>query len=127
MPHITLEYTDNLEFDVPSLLADLHEALVSTGAVAMKGIKSRAICHTQYRIADGYAGYAFVHVGLLIREGRPLETQQAMVRQVMEVLSNVFRQRYEDGYLSLSADLKEMKSGTSMTKHNIPASGVPDG
>jgi 5-carboxymethyl-2-hydroxymuconate isomerase len=126
MPHITLEYTDNLEFEVPSLLAGLHEALVSTGAIAMKGIKSRAVRHTEYRIADGYAGYAFVHVGLLLREGRPPEVQQAIVQQVMNVLSSVFGQRFENGYLSLSVDLKEMRAGASMTKHNIPAGGVPD-
>ena len=76
MPHLTLEYTDNLAFEVQPLLARLHEALVATGAVNLKGIKSRAIRHTEYRIADGDPAYAFVHVNLLIREGRPLEIQQ---------------------------------------------------
>lgn len=58
------------------LLAHLHEEMVTTGAFNLKGIKSRAIKHTQYRIADGDPGYAFVHVGLSIREGCPLEVQK---------------------------------------------------
>jgi 5-carboxymethyl-2-hydroxymuconate isomerase len=121
MPHLTLEYTDNLEIEVQPLLARLHEALVSTGAVNLKGLKSRAIRHTEYRIADGYEGYAFVHLAILIRAGRPVETQQEMARRTMGVLEDVFGYRFEDGYLSLSVDIQEMQEGVALTHHNIPS------
>jgi len=120
MPHLTLEYTDNLEFDIQPLLARLHEELVATGAVNLKGIKSRAVRLTDYRIADGNPDYAFVHVNLLIREGRPLEVQQEAARRVMNVLKETFGQRFESGYLSLSVDIKEMGEGIAQTLHNIP-------
>jgi 5-carboxymethyl-2-hydroxymuconate isomerase len=120
MPHLTLEYTDNLDFEVQPLLARLHEEVVATGAINLKGIKSRAIPHTQYRIADGDPQYAFVHVGLLIREGRPVEIQKEATRRVMAVLKDVFGQRFENGHLSLSVDLKEMREGIALTEHNIP-------
>ena len=124
MPHLALEYTDNLNFDVQSLLARLHEELVATGAVNLKGIKSRAIRHSEYRIADGDEGYAFVHVNLLIREGRPLETQQEVAQRAMAVLEETFGHYFEQGYLSLSVDIKEMAEGIALTNHNIPAGGV---
>jgi 5-carboxymethyl-2-hydroxymuconate isomerase len=120
MPHLTLEYTDNLTFDVQLLLARLHNELVATGAINLKGLKSRAIRHTEYRIADGDPAYAFVHVGLLIREGRPLETQQEAARRVMAALKETFGSRFEDGYLSLSVDIKDMREGIAQTFHNIP-------
>jgi 5-carboxymethyl-2-hydroxymuconate isomerase len=120
MPHLTLEYTDNLTFDVQPLLARLHSELVATGAINLKGIKSRAIRHTEYRIADGDPHYAFVHVGLLIREGRPLETQQEAARRVLGVLKETFGQRFDEGHLSLSVDIKEMREGVALTFHNIP-------
>ncbi len=120
MPHLTLEYTDNLEFDVQTLLARLHTELVSTGAINLKGIKSRAIRHTEYRIADGNKDYAFVHVGLLIRAGRPLEIQQDAAQRVMMVLKDTFRQQSNTGYLSLSIDIQEMRDGVALTSHNIP-------
>jgi 5-carboxymethyl-2-hydroxymuconate isomerase len=123
MPHLTLEYTDNLTFELQPTLARLHEQLVATGAIALKGIKSRAIRHADYRIADGNDAYAFVHVSLLIREGRPLETQQEIARRVMAVLDETFGQRFESNYLSLSVDIKEMRDAVSLTKHNIPAAG----
>jgi 5-carboxymethyl-2-hydroxymuconate isomerase len=121
MPHLTLEYSDNIDVDVQPLLARLHEELVATGAINLKGIKSRAIQHTQYRIADGNPDYAFVHVGLLIREGRPIEVQKEATRRVMKVLKETFGILFEKRKLSLTVDLKEMREGIALTEHNIPA------
>jgi 5-carboxymethyl-2-hydroxymuconate isomerase len=121
MPHLTLEYSDNIEVDVQSLLARLHEEVVATGAINLKGIKSRAVKHTQYRIADGDPGYAFVHVGLLIREGRPIEVQKEAAQRVMKVLKETFGHLFEKRKLSLTVDLKEMRDGIALTEHNIPA------
>ncbi|RPJ21917.1 MAG: 5-carboxymethyl-2-hydroxymuconate Delta-isomerase [Chloroflexi bacterium] len=121
MPHLTLEYTDNIEVDVQPLMARLHEEVVATGAINLKGIKSRAIKHTQYRIADGDPDYAFVHVGLLIREGRPIEVQKEATQRVMKVLKENFGHLFEKRKLSLTVDLKEMRDGIALTEHNIPA------
>jgi 5-carboxymethyl-2-hydroxymuconate isomerase len=120
MPHLTLEYTDNLDFEVQPLLARLHSELVATGAINLKGLKSRAVRLSDYRIADGYPAYAFVHVNLLIREGRPLEIQKDAAQRVMAALKETFEYRFEGGYLSLSVDIKEMREGTALTFHNIP-------
>lgn len=120
MPHLTLEYSDNIDVDVQPLLARLHEELVATGAINLKGIKSRAIKHTQYRIADGNPDYAFVHVGLLIREGRPIEVQKDATRRVMKVLKETFGSLFDTRKLSLTVDLKEMRDGIALTEHNIP-------
>jgi 5-carboxymethyl-2-hydroxymuconate isomerase len=123
MPHLTLEYTDNIEVDVQPLLARLHEEVVATGAINLKGIKSRAIKHNQYRIADGDPDYAFVHVGLLIREGRPIEVQKDATQRVMKVLKDTFGHLFEERELSLSVDIKEMREGIALTDHNIPTVG----
>lgn len=125
MPHIIVEYTDNIKVDVQPLLARLTEQVVATGAINMKGVKSRAIKHTQYRIADGDPRYAFVHVGLLIREGRPIEIQKQATQRVMAVLKETFGKRFETGYLSLTVDLKEMRDGIALTEHNIPDKSKP--
>jgi 5-carboxymethyl-2-hydroxymuconate isomerase len=120
MPHLTLEYSDNIDVDVQPLLARLHKELVATGAINLKGIKSRAIQHTQYRIADGNPDYAFVHVGLLIREGRPIEVQKDATRRVMQVLKETYGHLFATRKLSLTVDLKEMRAGIALTEHNIP-------
>lgn len=124
MPHITLEFTDNLDFEVQTLLARLHAELVATGAINLKGLKSRAIRHSEYRIADGNPDYAFVQVNLLIKEGRPPEIQREFAQRVMAVLKETFGHRFETGYLSLSVDIKEMREDISQTFHNIPEAGT---
>jgi 5-carboxymethyl-2-hydroxymuconate isomerase len=124
MPHLTLEYTDNLTFPVQPLLARLHNELVATGAIRLRGIKSRAVRHSEWRIADGDQDYAFVHVNLRIREGRPLATQQEAAQRVLAVLKETFAERLEQGHLSLSVELGEMRDGMALTVHNIP--GEPD-
>lgn len=123
MPQLTLEYTDNLEFDVQTVLAQLHSELAATGAINLKGLKSRAVRLSEYRIADGNPAFAFVHVGLLIREGRPVDVQNDASQRVMKVLEETFGKRFESSYLSLSVDIKEMRDGIALTHHNIPDLG----
>lgn len=123
MPQLTLEYTDNLNFDPQLVLSRLHSELVATGAINLKGLKSRAVRHTEYRIADGNPEYAFVHINLLIRQGRPFEVQQDAAERMLAVLKQEFGHRFEDGYLSLSVDINEMRDGIAQTFHNIPNLG----
>jgi 5-carboxymethyl-2-hydroxymuconate isomerase len=120
MPHLTLEYTANLDFEIQPLLARLHSELVATGAINLKGLKSRAVRRSEYRIANGNPDYAFVHVSLLIREGRPSAVKRDIAQQVMNALKEAFAGRFEYGHLSLSVDIKEMRKGTALTFHNIP-------
>ncbi len=122
MPHLTLEYTANLDFEVQPLLARMHAELAATGAVSLKAIKSRAVRRSEYRVADGNPDYAFVFVSLLILEGRPPEVQWEFAQRVLAVLKETFRDRIENGYLSLSVDVREMREGTCASFHNIPES-----
>ena len=128
MPQLVLEYSANLDFPVQPLLAKLHETLAATGAIRMQGLKSRAIRHIDFRIGDGNPEYAFVHVDLRIRQGRPLELQRQTTERVMGILENTFGARLETGYLSLSVDLREMRNDVALTVHNIPGpAGLPEG
>lgn len=124
MPQLTLEYSDNLKFDSQKVLALLHERLSATGVIPLKGLKSRAIRHHEWRVADGHEDYAFVHLGMLLREGRSGEAKKQVVDEALAVLEEEFGQRFDEGFLSLTVDMKEMQEGMSITKHNIPAGGV---
>jgi 5-carboxymethyl-2-hydroxymuconate isomerase len=127
MPQLTLEYTSNLEFPVQPLLARIHEALAATGAIRIQGLKSRAVRHADYRIGDGNPEYAFVHVDVRIRQGRPIEVQREAAARVMAILEEAFAERRAKGFLSLSVDVQEMRNDVALTVHNIPAPGHPPG
>lgn len=120
MPHLTLEYSANLDVSVQPLLERLHAALTGTGAIRIQGLKSRAVRHPEFRIADGNPDYAFVHVDLRIREGRPIEVQREVAERVMSILKDTFGDRLESGFLSLSMEVREMRNDVALTVHNIP-------
>ena len=125
MPHLRLEYTDNVEIDAKPLFKQIHEQLVETGAINMKGMRSAAMQLADYWLADGYEGYRYIFVTLTIRSGRSKETRREFAERIMRVLNDTFGPLRDDGgYLSLHVDIREMEAGVAITQHNFPIDGV---
>ena len=84
MPHLIYEYTDNLaaEADIPGLLQKSNQVLISQGKVIpIGGVRSRAICLTDYCVADGTVDDAFVHAALKLGTGRTCRFQKTTARK----------------------------------------------
>lgn len=88
MPHLNLEYSDNLrELNVDVLLLRLNHALVGSGQFADEAdIKSRAEAFSQYRVGTAPGERAFAHVRLAILSGRSSEVKQQLSNGLLEVL-----------------------------------------
>ena len=71
MPHLIVEYSANLEpaLDIATLVEALHEAALETGVFPIGGMRTRAARRDLYRIADGHADNAFIHVQARIGAG----------------------------------------------------------
>jgi 5-carboxymethyl-2-hydroxymuconate isomerase len=122
MPHITVEYTDNLrnDGDLKGLLRKINETLIAQGeAFPIGGIRSRAIELNDYVIADG-SGHddAFVHVTLKIGSGRPDEVKKAACDALFGVLENHFEKHFAERNIALSLELFEFMYST-WKKNNI--------
>ena len=90
MPHIHLEYTDNIEqLETKPLLVALNKALIQ-GGYAQSGldIKSRAICHTDYVIGEDEQNQAYIHLKLSLLTGRSVELRQEISACLLKVLEN---------------------------------------
>jgi 5-carboxymethyl-2-hydroxymuconate isomerase len=44
-----------------------------------------------------------------------------MAQRMMSVLQEVFGSRFDNGFMSLSVDIKELRGSIALTQHNIPA------
>ena len=66
MPHLTIEYTANLEpqLQLPQLIDALHRVAAGIEAFPLAGLRTRAERRDHYRIADGHVDNAFVHLTL---------------------------------------------------------------
>ncbi|MET3695795.1 5-carboxymethyl-2-hydroxymuconate isomerase [Bacillus oleivorans] len=115
MPHIIVEYTDNIkgEARIPELLKKLHDVLIARPDVfPIGGIRSRAIELTEYRVADGSEDDGFVHVTLKIANGRSGVDKKATCDEMYEVLKDHFSLLFEKRYLALSLELYEFVNPT---------------
>lgn len=109
MPHIILEYTDNLTEDVDfqGLFFDLHQILVVVASAELESCKSRAIEHQCFYIGSGAPENAFVHVEILLAEGRPMPVRQEVGRQVLGILEGYFTRSLEELNLQITVEIKE--------------------
>ncbi len=128
MPHIVLEYTDNIEIeDTQALLKKLADALIATGHVRRKGIRARAIKLTDYLIADGDPAYHFLYATLSFRVGRTPEILNLLAESVVSTLEAEFAHLGQDGnYLAVANDIHVLQNGIALNRHNLPAERIID-
>ena len=124
MPHVTVEYTANLkpDADIPGLLASINGVLIAQGGVfPIGGIRSRAIELTDYRIADGAADDAFVHVTVKIGAGRDESVKKRAFDALFEAIKAHFAVLHAKRYLALSMEIAEFSEGRTYKHNNIHA------
>ena len=114
MPHFVLEYSDNIleEVDYEDFFKRLHSLLVENGPFNLSDIKSRAIRHQQFYVADGQESNAFVHLTLSIFKARDLSIRQAMGEKFLAFLKGEFARSFEKLNCSYTVEIKEMDKET---------------
>ncbi|MNJ28326.1 5-carboxymethyl-2-hydroxymuconate Delta-isomerase [compost metagenome] len=95
MPHLNVEYSDNLrDLDVDRLLLRLNHALVGSGQFADElDIKSRAAAFAGFRVGIAPTERAFAHARLSILSGRSPEVKRQLSASLLEVLKEAIPAR----------------------------------
>ena len=124
MPHFIVEYTDNIraDADIPGLLRKVNAVLIAQGGVFPTGaIRSRAICLTEYFVADGTVDDAFVHATLKIGAGRDATVKKRACDELFAMIKEHFAELYARRSLALSMELYEFDEGGTYKRNNIHA------
>jgi 5-carboxymethyl-2-hydroxymuconate isomerase len=122
MAHFVLEYSDNLaqtDVTVQTLFTALHEAAEETGLFPYKGIRSRAYCCTQYRMADGNPEHGFAHLEVKLGAGRSLEDRQAAADSFFKVFGEHFSEQVSQRGMAISFEMKELELVLKFNKNNV--------
>lgn len=91
MPHVHMEYTNNL----PGLNADLalirlNNTLVASGQFAAEyDIKSRAVKVETFKVGTALGERAFVHVKLALLSGRSAEIKKQLSESLLAVVQDL--------------------------------------
>jgi 5-carboxymethyl-2-hydroxymuconate isomerase len=114
MPHFVLEYSDNIleEVDFKDFFEKLHTLLVDVGPFNLSDIKSRAIRHKEFLVANGQESNAFVHLTLSIFKGRDLSIRQAVGEKLLAFLKGEFARSFEKLNCSYTVEIREMEKET---------------
>jgi 5-carboxymethyl-2-hydroxymuconate isomerase len=87
MPHLTLEYTDNLStFKPANALLTLNRVLVASDEFQENDIKSRALPLHTFLVGTGSIDYAYIHVKLALLSGRSAEKKSALSNALLSAL-----------------------------------------
>ncbi|MBP7775621.1 MAG: 5-carboxymethyl-2-hydroxymuconate Delta-isomerase [Acidobacteria bacterium] len=121
MPHLTIEYSANLEprLAVQRLVDCLHEAAIETGVFPLGGIRTRAAARSHFRVADGDPANAFVHVELRIAAGRDEATRERAGQHVFAALTEALGPIAAVSPLAISFELQEITPAWSARLNNI--------
>ena len=113
MPHLTLEYTNNLDptanFD--ELFGQLHRVLAEVGGIPLGNCKSRAIRLDDYYVANGGDRHAFVHLTIRFLAGRSTAVKQQIGRHSLAVLQRHFSSTAGLN-LQLTVEIQEIERAT---------------
>ena len=122
MAHFVLEYSDNLDQNdasIQALLSALHEAADATGLFPLKGLRSRAYCCSQYRMADGNPEHGFAHLEVKLGVGRSMEDRQSAADSFFKVFTDHFAEQVEQRGMAISFEMRELEPILKFNKNNV--------
>ena len=122
MAHFILEYSSNLDsknLALDVLFEKLHQSAIDTTLFPLAGIRSRAHCCDDYRIADGNPSYAFVHLEVKLGAGRSDDEKSSAAEEFFNTLSQHLDAIYQQQGLAISFEMNELPVTLKYNKNNL--------
>ena len=115
MPHISLEYTENIETIIKSDLFDkLITIIIQAAEVKYEHCKSRAVKINDFYIGSSNNNEGFVHLKIKILEGRTEKIKNQIAQESLKVLKSYF-QNTKAHNIQYSIEIQEVKQGNYFT------------
>lgn len=121
MPHITVEYSSNLDKRVSmrNIIEEIHAAVVANGAFEKGGVRTRAIPQDLYVVADGDPDNSFIHVEMRIAPGRSPETRKQVSQSILDVIRERTKEVMKQYGLGISVEIREIDQTASLKLNNL--------
>lgn len=119
MPHLTIEYSGNLDDKVSmdEFCGALLEAVQSTGLFELGAIRVRAVACQAYAVADRHVDNAFVDMSFRIGEGRSPEDRKRAGEVIFAVAESQLSAMFETPHFALSLEIREIDKDLSWKKN----------
>jgi 5-carboxymethyl-2-hydroxymuconate isomerase len=123
MPHLTLEYSQNLDskVDISGLCRHLHDVLLKSGLFEIGALRIRAVVAEHYAIADLHDENCFIDMVLRIGQGRAHAEKIAAGEKLMATAKTALAKLYETPNFALSLEIREIDPAYSWRDNGIHA------
>lgn len=110
MPHLTVEYSANMDdrVDMAQLCDALRLAAIATGDLPLAGIRVRAIRADHVSIADGNADHGFVDISVRLRAGRNLAIRQQATQRIFKAARDFLQPAMQKHPIALSLEMRDI-------------------
>ncbi|KIC32008.1 5-carboxymethyl-2-hydroxymuconate Delta-isomerase [Leisingera sp. ANG-S5] len=110
MPHITLDYSANMEArtDIAALCCHLRQAAAATGVFPLAGIRVRAFAANHTSIADGDDRHGYLDISIRLRAGRDLDTRKRAAQAVFEAAQSFLEPAMQQHSIALSLEMRNV-------------------
>lgn len=102
MPHLIIEYSDNLHRELRPVMEAVYQAAVDSGVMQPDDIKVRALPYTHFRLVHNQQ--QFVHVTCRLLAGRSSAQKVTLAELVRHHLSELLPEVY-----SISVEIVDME------------------
>ncbi|MEL7524149.1 MAG: 5-carboxymethyl-2-hydroxymuconate isomerase [Pseudomonadota bacterium] len=123
MPHITIEYSANLEArtDIQRLCEILRSEAAGIEAFPTPGIRVRAFKADHFSIADGDPKHAFVDISVRLRAGRTQDVKEDATKRLFEAAKAFLKPVLDTSSLALSLEMRDIDPDLSPKTGTIRA------
>jgi 5-carboxymethyl-2-hydroxymuconate isomerase len=110
VPHITVEYSANVEQHVriDGLIEALQDAAFATGIAELAGFRTRGERRDHYRVADGNPTNCFVAVTIRVARGRSAEDLKNLREVVTKAAIDYLEPVFANAPISFSCEVQEI-------------------
>jgi 5-carboxymethyl-2-hydroxymuconate isomerase len=121
MPHITVEYSANLDakIRIDSFLKVLHDTAVETGIADLAGFRTRAERRDHYRIADNDPTNGFVAIIVRVARGRSAADLKSFLETMTAAATNYLDPVLATTPISFSLEIQEIIPEMRVNTSNI--------
>jgi 5-oxopent-3-ene-1,2,5-tricarboxylate decarboxylase/2-hydroxyhepta-2,4-diene-1,7-dioate isomerase len=97
----------------------MHETAIGIEALPIAGVRTRAVRHDHYEIADGHPDNAFIYVVLRIMKGRSLAVRKQAGETLFNALKAEISAIYDRRPIALSLEIQELDPEVRWKQGNI--------
>lgn len=121
MPHLSLEYSANLEgrADIAGLCRELHAAVMASGLFELGAVRVRAFAAQHFAVADLDPRNTFIDMSFRIGQGRSAEDKKAAGDKIFAAATAHCAKLLAEPHFALSLEIREIDSALRWKKNAI--------